>query len=70
MAIFITLSPQSSIDTTTMTDHLTNPFLSLPYESAMQDLGDQYYDQVAAADFPSHILRFRKDALLPLVGIQ
>ena len=53
-----------------MTDHLTNPFLSLPYESAMQDLGDQYYDQVAAADFPSHILRFRNDALLPLVGIQ
>ncbi|MFM6711185.1 MAG: protein adenylyltransferase SelO family protein, partial [Microcystis panniformis] len=69
-AIFITLSPQSSIDTTTMTDHLTNPFLSLPYESAMQDLGDQYYDQVAAADFPSHILRFRNDALLPLVGIE
>ncbi|MDJ0525209.1 MAG: YdiU family protein, partial [Microcystis sp. M53600_WE12] len=53
-----------------MTDHLTNPFLSLPYESAMQDLGDQYYDQVAAADFPSHILRFRNDALLPLLGIQ
>ncbi|MBE5230903.1 MAG: YdiU family protein [Microcystis aeruginosa PMC 728.11] len=53
-----------------MTDHLTNPFLSLPYESAMQDLGDQYYDQVAAADFPRYILRFRNDALLPLVGIQ
>jgi uncharacterized protein YdiU (UPF0061 family) len=53
-----------------MTDHLTNLFLSLPYESAMQDLGDQYYDQVAAADFPRHILRFRNDALLPLVGIQ
>jgi hypothetical protein len=53
-----------------MTDHLTNPFLSLPYESAMQDLGDHYYDQVAAADFPRHILRFRNDALLPLVEIQ
>jgi serine/tyrosine/threonine adenylyltransferase len=53
-----------------MTDHLTNPFLSLPYENAMQDLGDHYYDEVAAADFPRHILRFRNDALLPLVGIE
>lgn len=53
-----------------MTDHPINPFLSLDYESAMQDLGDDYYDEVAAGEFPSHILRFRNDALLPLVGIQ
>lgn len=43
----------------------SNPFLSLNYEPAFEQLGDDYYDVVAAAEFPSYILRFRNDALLP-----
>ncbi|MEL6472196.1 MAG: YdiU family protein [Cyanobacteria bacterium J06623_4] len=41
-----------------------NPLLSLPYESALADLGEEYYDRVTPATFPKHILRFRNDALL------
>lgn len=44
----------------------SNPFLSLPYETALEDLGPDYYDPVAAAEFPHHHLRFRNDQLLPL----
>jgi len=47
-----------------------NPFLNLSYESALEALGDDYYDIVAAADFPQHILRFRNDDLLPRLGLQ
>ncbi|MEG3439119.1 YdiU family protein [Pannus brasiliensis CCIBt3594] len=53
-----------------MTEPLTNPFPFLEYEGAMQGLGEDFYDEVAAAEFPRHILRFRNDALLPLLGIE
>lgn len=44
-------------------------FLSLNYEPALESLGYDYFDEVSAADFPSHILRFRNDQLLPLLGL-
>jgi serine/tyrosine/threonine adenylyltransferase len=47
-----------------------NPFFSLKYETMMEDLGDDYYDLVAPAQFPSHFLRYRNDRLLPLLGLQ
>ncbi|HEY9848062.1 MAG TPA: YdiU family protein [Leptolyngbyaceae cyanobacterium] len=47
----------------------SNPLLTLSYEPAMESLGDDYYDVVAAAKFPKHILRFRNDQLLPLMGL-
>lgn len=47
-----------------------NPFLNLTYEPALEALGDDYYDVVAAADFPQHILRFRNDDLLLKLGLQ
>jgi serine/tyrosine/threonine adenylyltransferase len=46
-----------------------NPFLSLNYEPAIFELGDDYYDEVEAAEFPQLILRWRNDALLPLLGL-
>ncbi|UBF23570.1 YdiU family protein [Kovacikia minuta CCNUW1] len=48
---------------------LANPLLSLDYEPALELLGDDYYDRVAAAQFPAHILRFRNDELLPLLDL-
>jgi uncharacterized protein YdiU (UPF0061 family) len=48
---------------------MTNPFLFLDYEPAFEQLGDDYYDVVAAAEFPLHLLRFRNDELLPTLGI-
>jgi uncharacterized protein YdiU (UPF0061 family) len=47
-----------------------NPFLLLDYEPSLERLGDDYYDQVAAAEFPAHILRFRNDDLLPTLGLR
>jgi serine/tyrosine/threonine adenylyltransferase len=47
----------------------TNPFLNLDYERAIESLGEDYYDEVAAAEFPQHILRWRNDALLPRLGL-
>jgi len=44
-------------------------FLSLNYEPALESLGYDYFDEVAAAEFPCHILRFRNDQLLPLLGL-
>ena len=44
-------------------------FLSLEYESALESLGYDYFDEVSAADFPQHILRFRNNQLLPLLGL-
>jgi uncharacterized protein YdiU (UPF0061 family) len=44
-------------------------FLSLNYETALESLGFDYFDAVAAAEFPRHILRFRNDELLPLLGL-
>jgi len=45
-------------------------FLSLEYEPALESLGTDYFDEVAAAEFPCHILRFRNDQLLPLIGLE
>jgi serine/tyrosine/threonine adenylyltransferase len=47
-----------------------NPLLSLNYEPALEILGDDYYDIVSAADFPTHTLRWRNDALLPILGAE
>ncbi|PSB11468.1 YdiU family protein [Pleurocapsa sp. CCALA 161] len=47
-----------------------NPLLNLEYEPMMENLGDDYYDIVAAADFPSYFLRYRNDRLLPLLGLK
>ncbi len=58
--------------TQTATAHNTdypNPFLNLNYEPAIETLGGDYFDQVAAAEFPQHILRFRNDELLPILGL-
>lgn len=46
-----------------------NPLLSLSFEPALQSLGDEYYDGVAAAEFPQHSLRFRNDAVLTQMGL-
>ncbi|AGY56656.1 protein adenylyltransferase SelO [Gloeobacter kilaueensis] len=46
-----------------------NPLLALPFEPALASLGEDYYDVVAAAEFPVHHLRFRNDALLPLLNL-
>ena len=48
---------------------MSNPLLSLKYEPAIQALGGNYYDEVLAAEFPQHILRFRNDKLLPKIGL-
>jgi uncharacterized protein YdiU (UPF0061 family) len=48
---------------------VSNPFLNLNYQPALEKLGDQYYDEVKAADFPLHYLRFRNDLLLPTLGL-
>ncbi|MEM1172693.1 MAG: YdiU family protein [Cyanobacteria bacterium P01_H01_bin.35] len=48
---------------------MSNPLLSLNYEPAIESLGGDYYDEVLAAEFPQHILRFRNDKLLPKIGL-
>lgn len=55
--------------TSTATVHKINPFLTLNYEPAIEALGSDYFDQVTADEFPQHILRFRNDLLLPLLGL-
>ncbi|WP_413171990.1 protein adenylyltransferase SelO [Anabaena azotica] len=47
----------------------SNPLLSLNYESALESLGNDYYDEVVAEEFPQHILRWRNNALLPRLGL-
>ncbi len=47
-----------------------NPLLSLNYEPVLELLGDDYYDIVAAAEFPMQILRFRNDDLLQNLGLE
>lgn len=44
-------------------------FLSLEYERALESLGYDYFDEVPAAEFPNHHLRFRNDQLLPILGL-
>jgi len=51
------------------TVHSPNPFLTLNYEPALESLGGDYFDEVAAAEFPRHILRFRNNLLLPQLGL-
>jgi serine/tyrosine/threonine adenylyltransferase len=46
-----------------------NPLLSLKYEPALADLGNDYYDDVSAADFPQHTLRWRNDDILAQLGL-
>jgi serine/tyrosine/threonine adenylyltransferase len=46
-----------------------NPLLNLNYENALETLGDDYYDVVAAAEFPEHFLRFRNNSLSTQLGL-
>lgn len=46
-----------------------NPLLNLAFEPALESLGNDYYDGVAAASFPQHTLRFRNDDLLVKLGL-
>ena len=46
-----------------------NPLLSLDYVPALESIGDDYYDEVAAAEFPQTLLRFRNDAVLRQLGL-
>ena len=46
-----------------------NPFLALNYELAMENLGNDYYDIVAAAEFPMYALRWRNNDILPKLGL-
>jgi serine/tyrosine/threonine adenylyltransferase len=52
-----------------MTVSPAHSFLSLNYDPALERLGGDYFDLVAAAEFPAHQLRFRNDDLLPLLGL-
>jgi serine/tyrosine/threonine adenylyltransferase len=52
-----------------MTASPAHSFLSLNYDPALERLGGDYFDLVAAAEFPAHQLRFRNDDLLPLLGL-
>ncbi len=52
-----------------MINNAENPFLSLPYERAIESLGNDYFDLVNAAEFPQQILRFRNDSLLSKIGL-
>lgn len=47
----------------------TNPLLALDYLPALESIGDDYYDVVAAATFPKHVLRFRNDDILQQLGL-
>lgn len=46
-----------------------NPFWELPYEQALESLGNNFFDCVQPAIFPQHLLRFRNNDLLPLLGL-
>ncbi len=48
---------------------MKNPLLLLPYEPALESLGDDYYDVVAAAEFPQKILRWRNNDVLSRIGL-
>ena len=47
----------------------SNPFFYLNYEPALESLGDDFFDRVQPAKFSQHILRFRNDKLLPILGL-
>jgi serine/tyrosine/threonine adenylyltransferase len=46
-----------------------NPLLTLQYQTNLQDQGDDYYDVVAAAEFPTHLLRFRNEDVISTLGL-
>ena len=48
----------------------SNPLLTLNYEPALEALGDDYFDEVEADEFPKHILRFRNDQILTQLGLE
>ena len=48
---------------------MPNPLLTLPYESALANLGEDYFDAVDPATFPQHTLRFRNDDVLRQIGL-
>ncbi|MEB3212826.1 MAG: YdiU family protein [Leptolyngbyaceae bacterium] len=48
---------------------MPNSFSTLSYEPAFELLGGDFYDVVAAAEFPQHQLRFRNDEVLKVLGI-
>ena len=48
---------------------MNNPFLCLEFERAIENLGDDYYEEVTPAEFPQHTLRFGNNQLLSLIGI-
>ena len=48
---------------------MSNPFQTLSYESAFESLGNEFFDVVRPATFPQHVLRFRNNALLPILGL-
>ena len=48
---------------------IRNPFFNLNYESALESLDNDFFDRVQPAKFSQHILRFRNDKLLPIVGL-
>ncbi|MGF1457388.1 MAG: YdiU family protein [Leptolyngbyaceae cyanobacterium] len=47
-----------------------NPLLTLDYVPAIASIGDDYYDIVAAAEFPQTLLRFRNDDILQQLGLE
>jgi uncharacterized protein YdiU (UPF0061 family) len=47
-----------------------NPFLNLEYEPAIENLGEEYYSEVTAAEFPQHTIRYTNQELLNLIGIE
>ncbi len=52
-----------------MSETKPNPLLNLNYETSIEDLGNEYFDEVAAAKFPQHILRFRNNRILPTLDL-
>lgn len=46
-----------------------NLFLTLKHEPAFASLGSDYYQEVNAATFPKHTLRFRNDDLIKKLGL-
>jgi uncharacterized protein YdiU (UPF0061 family) len=47
----------------------SNPFFDLNYETALESLGNDFGDRVQPANFSQHILHFRNDKLLPILGL-
>ncbi|MCG9893007.1 MAG: YdiU family protein [Thermosynechococcaceae cyanobacterium MS004] len=47
----------------------SNPILGLQYQTNLQDLGEDYFDIVAAGTFPQHLLRFRNNGVLAQLGL-